>query len=182
MDFLGRIFGGLFGAFLTCTQSLPQGVSLFILSTILGVAMLLSFRWFGDREALRTAILRMQAYIMEMRLVDREPRLVFVAIIRLMWWNLRLMVAMFRPALFATVPMLLLMVQMEHYYGIRPLRPGESTVVTAMFRDAEAIEGELRLDVRGGARVETPAVRSPYRKIASWRVGSDHAGDFNLQL
>lgn len=182
MELVGRVVGGLFEGYLAIAGGLSAGGSLLLLSVALGVVMVLLFKWWGDAATLERAVSRMQAHMMEMRLFDREPRLVFVAMARLFGWNARLVLSMLRPALIAAVPTALLLIQMEHYYGMRPLRPGESVVVTAMLQTEADLAGPLRLQATDGATVETPAVRSTYRKVASWRVRSDKAGEFNLRL
>lgn len=142
--------------------------------------MLLAFKWVGDPKALETAKNRMQAHLMEMRLYDREPRLVLRAAGSLLVWNARFFVASLRPALIATVPMILLFVQMEGYYGLSPLRPGSATVVSAAL-DAPADGVELRAD--NGLVVETPGARSAGGTLISWRVRAlDVSGHAALKL
>ena len=173
MYFIGRIFGGLLDAYLAVFGMLSPGASLVVMSLLLGVLMLLAFKWIGDPKELETSRHRMQAYLMEMRLFDQEPAIVFGSIGRLFWWNLRFFVASLRPALVATIPMVLLFVQMEHYYGRRPLKPGESAVVTAKLRKFEKNSVNAALEATEGVTVETPPVRSPERDLVSWRVRAD---------
>jgi uncharacterized membrane protein (DUF106 family) len=182
MDALGSIFGAAFDGFVAVFGWLGPGWSLTVLSVLLGVAMLFAFKWIGEPGALERAMAKMQAYMMEMRLFDREPKLVFGAMGRLFWWNFKLFAALLRPVLVATLPMILLFIQMDHYYGMRPLEVGESTVVTAKVEDREAFYGPILLTAEDGAVVETLGVRSPERGIVSWRVRAEQEGVSLLTL
>jgi hypothetical protein len=182
MDILGTIFGVAFDGLVAVFGWMGPGGSLVVLSTLLGVVMLLAFKWIGEPGALEAAMAKMQAYMMEMRLFDREPALVFGAMGRLFWWNFKLFAALLRPVLVATLPMILLFIQMDHYYGMRPLEVGESAVVTAKFDDGAAFYGPIQLTSEPGVSVETLGVRSPERGIISWRVRAQENGVSLLTL
>ena len=71
---------------------------------------------------------------------------------------------------------------MDHYYGMRPLKVGETTVVTAKIGEEEALMGPIELTSEAGVDVETKAVRSPKRQIVSWRVKANEPGVADLKL
>lgn len=184
MEIVGRIFGGLFDVLLLPFSALSPGWSLFAISMVLGVLMLLAFKWIGEPAELELGKNRMQAHLMEMRLFDREPRLVFKAMGQLFWWNFRFFLATLKPMLVATAPMILLFVQMDHFYGYRPLHPGETTVVTAKLEDFEpALAGAVELRATDDVvEVQTPPVRSPARRLVSWRIRGLQEGQSQLEL
>ncbi len=183
MDILGQLFGALFDGMMVPMQALSPGASLTVISVLLGAVMLVVFKYTGDPELLYTSIKRMQAYMMEMRLFDREPKLVFKAMGNLFWWNFKSIMALMGPMLWVTVPMLLLFFQMEHYYGMRPLHAGESVVVTARFDDTEAMGLPLSLtSADEGVVIETAPVVTKRRKLVSWRVRGDTLGEHSLTL
>ena len=179
---VGQLFGALFDGLMVPLQALSLGWSLAIISTLMGAVMLVVFKYTGDPDLLFTSIKRMQAYMMEMRLFDREPKLVFKAMGKLFWWNAKSILALLGPMLWVTVPMLLLFFQMEHYYGMRPVEPGESAVVTVKFKNADKLDGPVVLESGSGAEVETKPVLAPRRDLASWRVKGLEEGAHTLRL
>jgi len=181
IDAVGQLFGALFDSMMVPLQALSLGWSLAIISTLMGAVMLVVFKYTGDPDLLYTSIKRMQAYMMEMRLFDREPKLVFKAMGNLFWWNFKSIIALLGPFLWVTVPMLLLFFQMEHYYGMRPIEPGETAVVTVKFGDADDIDA-ISLESGSGAEVKTKPVISPRRAMASWRVEGVAEGHHTLLL
>lgn len=183
MEVVGRVFGALFGAWLAVFGWMPVGANLALLSLILGLLMLRVFAWVGDVAGLERAKDRMQAHLMELRLFEREPLLVFRAIGRLFYWNFRFMFATLKPVVVATLPMILLLIQMEHYYGVRPLRAGEATLVTAQLRDLGSAESQaVTLQAVGSVTVETPPVRSWRRGLVSWRIRAGDGGQGSVRL
>jgi len=178
---VGSLFGALFDGLMVPLSALSLGWSLAIISTLLGAVMLVVFKYTGDPDLLYTSVKRMQAYMMEMRLFDREPKLVFKAMGKLFWWNFKSIVALLGPMLWVTVPMLLLFFQMEHYYGMRPVHPGETAVVTVKFASTGDVD-KLSLESDGGVEVETNPVLSKRRAMASWRVKGLEAGHHELVL
>ena len=179
---VGQIFGALFDGMMVPLEALSLGWSLAIISTLLGAVMLVVFKYTGDPDLLYTSIKRMQAYMMEMRLYDREPKLVFTAMGKLFWWNFKSILALLGPMLWVTVPMVLLFFQMEHYYGMRPVHAGESAVVTVKFDSTEAIDGPLSLTSTQGVEIETAPVLAERRAMASWRVKGLADGEHTLTL
>lgn len=178
---VGSLFGALFDGMMVPLQALSLGWSLAIISTLMGAVMLVVFKYTGDPDLLYTSIKRMQAYMMEMRLFDTEPKLVFKAMGNLFWWNFKSILALLGPMLWVTVPMLLLFFQMEHYYGMRPLEPGESAVVTVKFGSTDDIDA-VSLESGSGSKVETNPVIAPRRAMASWRVEGVEEGHHTLVL
>lgn len=186
MDVLNDIFGGLFRGLLALFGWLGDGGSLVMISILLGLLMLWAFKLFGDIAALERAKNKMQAYMMEMRLFDREFAVVGRAMARMFGWNARLFVLTLKPALIATAPMLLLFAQMEHYYGMRPLRTGESTIVSAQFSqpfdDASELPEVSLSTTSDVVEVETLPVRSRSTGLVSWRIRGMQPGVATLEL
>ena len=104
MDTLGSIMGVIFDVLIAIFGWMGAGGSLFALSMLLGVGMLLAFKWIGEPQNLDISIAKMQAHMMEMRLFDREPKLVFTAMGKLFWWNGKLFMVLLKPALVVTPP------------------------------------------------------------------------------
>jgi hypothetical protein len=79
------------------------------------------------------------------------------------------------------VPFVLVTAQLGMRYQFRPLRPGESALVTLHLRDAAWDAGSrAALEVPEGVTVETPALRVAPERSVTWRVRPDEHGAFDL--
>jgi uncharacterized membrane protein (DUF106 family) len=157
-------FVGLFG-------DLHPLVSLFVLSALIGVGMLWVFGKTSNQKAIERAKKKMQAYLLELRLYGDDPGLLFRAQGKLIAANLVYMGQMFKPALILTIPMVVLLFHLDAIYGIRPLHPGESAVVTVQAAGelASSVESP-KLTAPDGVAVETPAVRARDLGQFNWRI------------
>jgi hypothetical protein len=146
-------------------------LSLGIVSTLAGVAMVYVFRRWSDQYALRVTANRMLAHLMEFRLFVDEPTLVMRAQRDLFVENWRLLRLLARPSLILIVPCIVLLAQMDACYGRAPLRIGAVAIVTVQFKNpGEAARSGITLKSPPAIRIETPGVRIVRVNQISWRI------------
>ncbi len=141
------------------------------IAALAGIGMLLIFRRTSDQAALGRTKKLVRAHLLELRLFADEPSLVWRAqkdLLRANWQYLRLML---RPMLWATVPLALLLVQLDEIYGRAPLAIGQAAVLTMQMRTPFPPNvPPPRLEAPAGIEVETPAVRVLSENQVSWRL------------
>ena len=142
-----------------------------VLSLAAGAGALWVFGRFSDQDAIRNARRKLRAHLYELSLFAHDPVLIWRAQKQLLTWNARYLALTLKPAVILTIPMALLLIQLDTVYGRRPLRPGESAIVAARFTPAVDFNASLlSLDAPGGATVETPPVRLSEEHEVCWRV------------
>jgi len=141
-------------------------VSLVIISFLTGLALLWVFRKTSNQAAVKETKKRLQARLLEMRLYGDDPGTVLKAQKALLGLNARYFALMLRPALFATAPMVLLLIAMDGFYGKQPLRLDQSAIVTVQL----SAEADAELEAPAGIEVETPPVRAVSDAQVSWRI------------
>ena len=150
-----------------------------LMSIVIGIAMLWVVGKTSNQPAIERAKKLMQAHLLEMRLFGDDPGLLLSAQKNLILSNFKYVGHMFRPALFLALPMLILYGHLDAVYGRRPLRVGETALVTARL----ALSSELLvLSASGGATVETAAVRVQPASEVSWRMRAIENGAVELTL
>lgn len=148
------------------------------------IALLWVWRRFSNQDRIALAKRQTRARLYAMRLYADDPRLIFRTQGQLLRWTLRYLAAMLRPMAVATVPLLVLCVQLDNVYGHRLPGPGEAAVVTAQFAGSVDVL-TLAAELEGrGVIVEGPAVRIPERRQVCWRVraGAGASGRLVLQV
>ena len=140
--------------------------SLVIVSILTGIAMLWVFRWTSDQAAVKVTKKRLQARLLEMRLYGDDPGIVWRAQKALLAANARYFGLMLRPAVVATIPMVLLLVVLDGFYGKQPLTIGEAAIVTVHLNEG----ADAELEAPAGIAVETPAARAVGESEVSWRI------------
>ncbi|HVX66071.1 MAG TPA: hypothetical protein VHA11_05705 [Bryobacteraceae bacterium] len=164
---LGAVLRGYFGLFAWAHPLL----GLAVLSVLAGVGMLWLFARTSNQVAIRRAKRRVSAHLMELRLFADEPALMFRAQAQLLTANARYLALMLVPALAIAVPMLVLLVRLDAYYGRAPLPVGSQALVTLETRNAlDAASPAPLLRAPEGIAVETPGVRALAERQVSWRI------------
>ena len=144
-------------------------LSLFIVSALTGVALLWMFARLSNQRAIKATKKRLQARLLEMRLYADDPRVILKAQKALLAENAKYFLLMLRPAFIVTLPMILMLVVMDGFYGKRAFQPGESAMVTARLSDlAENTQAEIA--VPDSVKVETPGIRALADHEVSWRI------------
>jgi hypothetical protein len=140
-----------------------------------GIAILIAFRRFSNRQSLALAKRQVWAQLYALRLYSDEPAVIWQSQKRLLAWNGRYLFQLLRPAAVVALPLSALLFLLDGFYGHRPLHPGESTLVSAHYNDqSPTLIGE-------GVSIETPALRIPAAQTTYWRIrASSASGDLVL--
>jgi hypothetical protein len=170
VDTLNTVINGALAAYFALFQWAPPWLSLGVLSALAGIAMLWIFAKTSDTEAIRATKRKLWAYLLEMRLYGDEPRVVLRSQAALLKANVKYMALMLKPALVIVVPMVLLLVHLEAWYGRAPLPPGRAAILTLGLRSLDPDAQAPRLEAPPALAVETPAVRVLGAREVSWRI------------
>ncbi len=164
---LGAALNGYFHLFAWAHPIL----GLAVLSALAGIGMLWLFARTSNQAAITRAKRRVYAHLMELRLFADDPALMWRAQRQLLAANARYLGLMLVPALVIALPMVLLLVRMDSYYGRAPLPVGADSIVTLETRGAIDPDAPAPgLEAPDGIAVETPAVRIPSERQVSWRI------------
>ncbi|HEX4231799.1 MAG TPA: hypothetical protein VHZ07_24235 [Bryobacteraceae bacterium] len=145
-------------------------ISLLTLAAIAaGIAILIAFRRFSNRKSLALAKRQVWAQLYALRLYSDEPSLIWQIQKRLFVWNGRYLFQMLRPVAVVIVPLSALLFLLDGFYGHRPLRNGETALVSIRsLNQAPSLTGH-------NVSIETPALRVPGSHIAYWRIRAGSA-------
>ncbi len=171
MDLFRSITAGVIGNILVLFEGVKPMWTLIPISLLAGVGMLWVFARTSNQKAIRAAKRKLQAHLYELRLFTDEPALVWQAQKALLWANLRYIGLMLVPAVILTIPMVILFVYLDAFYGMSPLPVGREAIVTMkLTQPLVASEAPPKLEAPAGIIVETPAVRVMGEREVSWRV------------
>lgn len=134
-----------------------------------GIAILMAFRRFSNRQSLALAKRQVWAQLYAFRLYSDEPALIWQTQKRLLVWNGRYLVQMLRPAAVVVLPLSSLLFLLDGFYGHRPLRTGESALVSV--HSANQSPSLTAHNVFIG----TPALRIATDHTIYWRIRAGSA-------
>ena len=186
MTWINMGLGGLVGAALSPFRSLPPIVGLSVVSLVAAVGMLLVFRATSNQPAIADVKRRIHAGIFEIRLFNDDLRAMFAAQFDILRHNLTYLRLSLTPMVWMLVPLVLLIAQLQFYYGYDGLAAGQSSLVKVRLKEgaspASGAAPAIALEAPAGLRVETPLVWIPSEREAAWRIGTDAPGEYQLTV
>ena len=186
MTWINLGLGGLVGAALAPFQPLPPIVGLSVVSLVAAIGMLLVFRATSDQQAIAAVKRRIHAGIFEIRLFNDDLRAMFSAQLDILRHNLTYLRLSLAPMVWMLVPLLLLIAQLQFYYGYDGFGPGQSAIVKVRLREGAFPRSgpapAIALEAPAGLRVETPLVWIPSEREAAWRIGMERPGNYELTV
>lgn len=182
MWILNGAVGGLLDGLLFPFRELPAAVGLAVISVLATVGMLLVFKVTSDQPRLATTKRRIQAAILEIRLLNEDPRFVLAAQRDALWHSVVYLRLTIVPLLWMALPLLVLMAHLQASYGYRGLVVGETAIVKATFERAAAYSVTPSLVGDAGVTVATPVLWIPALREADWRIGATAPGRHELRL
>lgn len=162
-------------------RPLPPLAVLTVFSILTAIFTLLVFRWTSNQKAIRRVKDRIGAHVLEVRLFPDQLRVVARAYLALLGNILLYLRHSVRPLLVLTVPLLLLFVQMEAYFGRMPLEPGQNFLLRATFGDAQSLDQAI-LQLPAGLAMTAPPVHIPPDREVDWRLRAERPGNYDVRV
>jgi len=152
-------------------------------SLVTGVLMLLVYKYTSNQDALARVKDRIKAHLLEAWMYREDVTVMLRAQASVLRANLRYVLLNMKPLAVMIIPVVILLVHMNFRYGMRPLRPGEETVVKSVRKQAvPADEMDEKLVAPEGVRVMTPGVRIEERGEVAWRVKALEEGEYVIKI
>lgn len=186
MTWINQALGSLVGAALSPFRSLPPIVGLSVVALVTAIGMLLVYRATSNQQAIADVKRRIHAGIFEIRLFNDDLRAMFGAQIEILRHNLTYLRFSLAPVMWMIVPLLLLMAQLQFYYGYDGFGPGHSAIVKVRLKESASPPSgaapQVALEAPSGLLVQTALVWIPSEREAAWRMGAEKPGDYHLTV
>lgn len=151
-------------------------------SLVTGVLMLWIFGKVSDQDTIHTVRDRIRGNLLGVRIFGDDIGLLFRLQGRVLKDTAIYLRYAFAPMLVMIVPVLVVLIQMNLRFAVRPLEPGESTTVKVAVRQGTAVDEGIALEVPSGLVVETPGVPAAELGEVVWRVRAEKPGRHELTV
>ncbi len=159
---------------------MPAWVGLVLISAVVGVLMLIGFRYTSNQDGIGRARDRITANLLALKLFKddfgvavKSQRRLLGALLKLQWY-------MLRPVFIMLFPMVLILAQMGLRHQWRPLEPGEQTYVRLDLADEKAKIDEARLEDSPGIAEALGPVPGGGELV--WRIVAGEEGRHTLRF
>jgi uncharacterized membrane protein (DUF106 family) len=174
----------LFDLVMNLFQSWNPLLSLFFISLPVAIFMLLVFRYTSDQKGIKKSKDRIKAYLLEIRIFKDDLGILLSAQKRLLMYNGIYLSHAIKPLLVMIVPMALLILQMDAWYGHRPLMPGESTILSSQVSEETRTRllSTASIEAERGVTVEKPSLRIFETGELDWTIRAREAGVHQIRV
>jgi hypothetical protein len=171
MHLINTIIDAILRAFFAAFGWAPPLLGLTILSAAVGVGMLWVFRKTSNQQGMKAVKRKVYASLLELRVYADEPGVTWRAQKSLFGANLRYMGLALKPALLMLLPVGLLLIHLESFYGRAPLPVASEAVVTmGMAQSWNPQSPAPALAAPPQVEVDGPPVRIVDAREVSWRI------------
>jgi uncharacterized membrane protein (DUF106 family) len=178
-----QIFGKIFDLLFVPLRSMSPWVGMAIVSFLTGLLMLVIFRYTSNQAGIKKVKNRIKAHLLELRLYKDNFGLSMKAQGNILLANLRYITHSFKPLLVMIVPVLLILIQMNFWFGYESLKPGEQTLLKVKLKEGyNPLQTDLALEADPGLTIETPPLRIEEYGEINWRISSQKSGNSQINV
>lgn len=177
--FFGKIFDLLFIPF----RSMNPWVGMVIVSFLTGLLMLVIFRYTSNQAGIKKVKNKIKAHLLELRLYKDSLGLSMKAQGNILLANLKYITHSFKPLLVMIVPVILILIQMNFWFGYESLKPGEQTLLKVKLEEGyNPLQTDLALEPAPEIVIETPPLRIEEYSEINWRISSQKSGIHHVDV
>ncbi len=177
-----------FDAVFALLAMVPPLVSLVLVSLVTAVVMLFVVARTSDQPRMATTKRAMHAGLFEIRLFNDDLVAMLRAVGDLLWQNARYLRLSLVPLLWMAIPLVIVIAQLQAFYGYAGLVPGEAVLLKAQMDSAAGAVSSPGatpapvLEAPPEIRVDTGAVQLAGSNEVLWRIVPLSAGDFTVTV
>ncbi|MBN2183424.1 MAG: hypothetical protein JW715_16050 [Sedimentisphaerales bacterium] len=162
-------------------ESLPGWLSNTIISAIAGVLLLIVFKYTSNQQAIGKIRDDIKANMLALKLFKDSISVTLLAEVRVFKGAFLLLLYSIVPMLVMIIPVSLLIAQMSLWYQLRPLRQGETAVVTAKLNgNIEENWPTINIEPTSAIEVTVGPVRIFSKREICWEIKALENGKHNI--
>jgi len=169
------------GFFLTPVASVPGWLSITVISAVLGVFLLIIFKYTSNQKAIGRVRDDIKANLLAVKLFKDSFSVTFRSQARVFCASFKLLFYSIVPMLVMIVPVCLILAQMGLWYQACPLLPGDEPVVVKLkLNDHLDTFPQVTLESLPAAQTIIGPVRIFTKKEIFWKIKPVEDGNYNL--
>ncbi|HEY5665738.1 MAG TPA: hypothetical protein VIV64_03380 [Gammaproteobacteria bacterium] len=184
MSLINTPLRALFDVLLSPFRDLSPWVTLLPISLATAVVLLLIFKRTSNQDAINAVKDKITSGLFEIRLFNDDLRTMFRSQGGILRNSLTYMRLSLIPMLWTLPPLVLVIAQLQFYYGYDGFAPGESTRLHVVLKPEAVTEAkpDIRIDAPGGIGIVEPAVWVPSLREMVWRLEVGERGAYTLDV
>jgi len=152
-----------------------------LISVLTALLMLFVFRFTSNQEGIKRVKNKIKAHLLELRLFKDSMSLSFKAQGNILRYNLRYISYSTKPMLVMIIPLILILIQLNFWFGYEALTPGEETILKVKLEEGHnPFDIDVDLEPSSGFNIQTPPLRIEEEREINWRLQAREKGVHDL--
>jgi uncharacterized membrane protein (DUF106 family) len=183
MSTFNQIFGRIFDLLFIPFRNMNPWVGMAVVSFLTGLLMLIIFRYTSNQAGIKKVKNKIKAHLLELRLFKDSLSLSMKAQGNILLANLKYITHSFKPLLVMIVPVILILIQLNFWFGYESLKPGEQTLLKVKLEEGyNPLQTDLVLEPDPEIVIETPPLRIEENGEVNWRISSQKSGVHHVNV
>ena len=183
MWIFNSVFGKIFDALFYPFRSMSPWIGMIIVSFLTGLLMLFVFKWTSNQTGIRRVKNKIKAHLLELRLYKDSLALSLQAQGNILRCNLRYIGYSAKPMMVMILPLVLIIIQLNFWFGYKSLTPNQSALLKVKLKDNQnPMDTPLEIKPSPELIIETPPLRIEEFKEINWRFSVKEQGIHQLTL
>jgi hypothetical protein len=183
MGIVNSLLNALFDALFFPFRTLDAWWAMLYISLLTGFLMLAVFRLTSNQAGIRAAKDRIKAHLLEMRLFKDNFRVSLGAQRQILAANWRYVRYSAKPMVVMILPLVLILIQLNFWFGYEPLAVGEPAILKVRLKaGVDPLKTDIALEAPASVRVDTLPLRIIDEPEVDWRIRPQAAGLASLTV
>jgi uncharacterized membrane protein (DUF106 family) len=175
----GKIFDVLFLPF----RSMSPWIGMILISFLTGLLMLFVFKWTSNQTGIQKVKNRIKAHLLELRLFKDSLAQSLRSQGNILRCNLKYISYSAKPMLVMIIPLILILIQLNFWFGYESLTPHDSAILRiTLTQNLNPLDTQIMIQPSSGLELETPPLRIEESREINWRFKAIQPGVQEFQV
>jgi uncharacterized membrane protein (DUF106 family) len=177
MGVINSILNAVFNVIFAPFRGMNPWVAMLVISLGTGILMIFIYKLVSDQAGILRTKNLIKAHLLELRLYKDSMAASFRSYGAILWANVKYVGHALRPLLVMIIPVLLILIQLNSWFGYRSLREGEPFLLKVKLAEGrDPMQTNLQVQPSETYTVETPALRMQEEREIDWRLRPTRKG------
>ncbi len=171
MGVINGILNAVFNIIFAPFRGMNPWVAMLVISLATGILMIFIYKLVSDQAGILRTKNKIKAHLLELRLYKDSMATSFRSYGGILWANVKYVGHALRPLLVMIIPVLLILIQLNSWFGYRSLREGEPFLLKVKLAEGQdPMQTNLEVSPSAAYTIETPALRMQEEREIDWRL------------
>lgn len=177
------VFGKLFEILFIPFKGMTPWIGMIFISFLTALLMLFVFRFTSHQQGIRHVKNKIKAHLLEIRLFKDSLSVSFRAQGNILRYNLKYIGYSAKPLMVMIIPLILILLQLNLWFGYQSLKPGQEVLLKAeVDKELSLLDTEFLIEPSSGLVLQSPPLRIEENKEVNWKLLANRAGVHELSM